>query len=707
VTPVDAKTKREILAEVESLTDADGYNPVKKWHDTWSAYNEKTIDFLKATGVLNEDTAEVWKKSSYIPFYRTGVSEDALPQVAKSVFGDMTRMKEFVAYQGSEKAVDVGLIESVVLNMSAAVDMGMKNVAQQRITRDMQKMGIARQVSLKKKRGPTDIEFKVNGNLVRFELDDTLIYDSMTTQGAGYVEQAATKYLGMPSNVLRELITRDPGFMIANMMRDTLSTWTTSGASFAPVIGTVKGLGDGIERLEKLGVVGGYDFAIDKKDIVKFYEAENKRRTESMTPLNMFTRIWDWAGTATTASDASTRNAVYNDVLARTGSEAEAAFQAMEIINFARRGSNPFARVLTAAIPFLNARFQGLDVFVRSATGNYTTRRDEPASAGQLRLAYRGAILVGLTALYYSLVSDEDWYNEQDEHVRELNWLVPTASGVPFKFPIPFEVGLIFKTIPEAVLAKRYGDQSSRELRQTLQRGLVSTLEVNPLGIQAVAPLIEVAFNHNSFTGRPIVPYYVDADGGMTAGLTGGEYNTQMAKDLGEQLNISPMKIDHILSGYTGTIGAYVISAVDAAYRQVAGGEDKRPSKTVFEYPVVKRFFAPKEGSGLRTDAYELFNDVKEVVTTLNALQKSGRVDELEAYLSARQHMLDLKGPVYNIKRSLDRLREEKRAITRADMDPEVKDRMIEDLDAQMNEHLKVIPRLKELADAPFFQGTF
>ena len=707
LTPVDPKTKREILAEVESLTDADGYNPVKKWHDTWSAYNEKTIDFLKATGVLNEDTAEVWKKSSYIPFYRTGVSKDALPKVANSVFGDMTRMKEFVAYQGSEKAVDVGLIESVVLNMSAAVDMGMKNVAQQRITRDMQKMGIARQVGLKKKRGPTDVEFKVNGNLVRFELDDTLIYDSMTTQGAGYVEQAATKFLGRPSNVLRELITRDPGFMMANMMRDTLSTWTTSGASFVPIIDTVKGLGDGIERLEKLGVVGGYDFAIDKKDIVKFYEAENKRRTESMTPLNMFTRIWDWAGTATTASDASTRNAVYNDVLARTGSEAEAAFQAMEIINFARRGSNPFARVLTAAIPFLNARFQGLDVFIRSGTGNYTTRRDEPASAGQLRLAYRGAILVGLTALYYLLVSDEDWYNEQDEHVRELNWLVPTASGVPFKFPIPFEVGLIFKTIPEAVLAKRYGDQSSRELRQTLQRGLVSTLEVNPLGIQAVAPLVEVAFNHNSFTGRPIVPYYVDADGGMTAGLTGGEYNTQIAKDLGEQLNISPMKIDHILSGYTGTLGAYVISAVDAAYRQVAGGEDKRPSKTVFEYPVIKRFFAPKEGSGLRTDAYELYNDVKEVVTTLNDLQKSGREDELEAYLLARQHMLDLKGPVYNIKRSLDRLREEKRAITRTDMDPEVKDRMIEDLDAQMNEHLKVIPRLKELADAPFFQGTF
>ena len=114
---------------------------------------------------------------------------------------------------------------------------------------------------------------------------------------------------------------------------------------------------------------------------------------------------------------------------------------------------------------------------------------------GQLKLAYRGGILAGLTALYYLLVSDEDWYNEQDDYVREMNWLAPTDSGVPIKFPIPFEVGLIFKTIPEAILASTIGDQSDRELRQTLQRGLVSTLEVNPLGVQAISPLVEASLS--------------------------------------------------------------------------------------------------------------------------------------------------------------------------------------------------------------------
>ena len=69
--PVDPKTRREILAEVDALTQSDGYNPVKGWHEVWTAYNDKTIDYLKDTGILDDETADVWRDSSYVPFYRT------------------------------------------------------------------------------------------------------------------------------------------------------------------------------------------------------------------------------------------------------------------------------------------------------------------------------------------------------------------------------------------------------------------------------------------------------------------------------------------------------------------------------------------------------------------------------------------------------------------------------------------------------------
>lgn len=711
VNPVDAQTRAEILQEVDALTDANGYNPVKDWHDVWMAYNDKTIDFLKATGILNEETAEQWKASSYIPFYRQAQGDKGLPKVAQGVFGDLSQLSSFRRYKGSEKAVDVGLIESVALNLSSAIEMGMKNVAQQRIARDMQALGLARQVPLKKD-VPNGVKFKVNGKPVKFEIDDNLIYSSMETLGGGAVTDILTKTLGFPSMILRETITRDPGFMIANLMRDTLSTFTTSGANFVPILDSVKGLADGMNRLERVGVVGGYDYSRDPDNVVKFFTDESNRRGigpngDKGSPLGMFKSVWRALGDATTASDAATRNAVYNDVLARTGNEAEAAFQAMEIINFSRRGAHPLARVITAAIPFLNARFQGLDVFVRASTGNYSAVKD-PQGTAVLKFATRGLLLAGLTGLYYMLVSDDDQYKEQSDEVRDNNWLIPTSAGVPVRIPIPFEVGLLFKTIPETIVASTFGDKTAPEVRDTIVRGITSTLEINPLGAQAVAPIVEASLNHNFFTGREIVPYYIDQK--ITGGLQVDAGTTEMGKFVGESLNISPMKVDHVMFGYTGTLGAYILNLVDRGLKsEVFQGEDSvlPPAKSMYQFPLWRRFFGQKEGSGLKEDAYDLYNEISTVVNTVNKLKRDGQADVLNAYIASRRHLLSLKDPVYAVKRKLDLARDQKRKIMNSKLEPDVKRDMIEDIDGQMNEYLKVVYKLKEAADLPFIETTF
>tara|TARA_B100000035_G_scaffold70964_1_gene58352 strand:+ start:8795 stop:14779 length:5985 start_codon:yes stop_codon:yes gene_type:complete len=712
LSPVDPKTRREILAEVDALTQSDGYNPIKGWHEVWMAYNDKTIDFLRDTGILNDETADVWRDSSYIPFYRTG-EKDNLPRNAKNVFGDLSRMAEFVAYRGSEKAVDVGLVESVTTNLNAAIDMGMKNVAQQRIVRDMQNLGLARQVpkDTPEKDG-NYVTFKINGNKVKFEIDDNLIHDSLLSS-AGIGFPMAEKYLGMPASFLREMVTRDPGFMFANMMRDTLSTWATSGADFTPFKDTFGRFNDDLERLEKLGVVGGYDFAIDRADIGKFYENETRKRGISGDPINMFVNLWNVAGDFTTKSDAATRQAVYDDVLARTGNEAEAAFQAMEIINFSRRGSNPYVKLITATIPFLNARFQGLDVFMRSLGGDYSAVREEQKSKIQLRLAVRASTMIGVTALYYALASGNDWYEEQDEEVRELNWLIPTPWGVPFKLPIPFEVGLLFKTLPEAMLANFAGRQSDRETRETIQRGIESTLEINPLGFQIIAPFAEAALNRSAFTGRPVVPIYMSQ---ITPGLQTTMNTPEFIADVGELLNISPMKIDHVVRGYTGTLGSYAVGLADVLYRSTidgALGDDigfagERPSKNMFEFPLWRRFFGRKEGGGLRADVYDMYYDIQEVVRTMNELEDSGRLNELRAFIAGRSHVLALKDDVYYLRNRMTKARQEKEQILAADIDPKKKQKLMEQIDATINDELKaVVPELKRLRDAPAFQSTY
>ena len=709
--PLDEKQRQEIILNAEQYLDENGRSIIKDWYDAWQAYNNYTIRFLKDTGVLNNETATLWQEySDYVPFYRAASGEGNAPAIAQRVFGgDLTAKAHIKEYKGSKDKIDVPLTEAIGLNLTAAIEMGMRNVAQQRIIRDMQTIGLAKQ--LKKGEAATAdlVTLKVDGKEVRFDVYDPLVFESMQSlPDQGFL---VNNVFGAPARFLREMITRDPGFMMVNMLRDTLSTFTTSGSNFVPVVDTLRGYADGMDTLERTGVVGGYDYSNDPDNVVKFYQKEMKRRGIGPeggrgSPLGMFTSIWDALGNATTRSDAATRNAVYKDVLARTGNEAEANFQALEVINFSRRGANALARVLTATIPFLNARFQGLDVFYRAGKGEYTANKELSRRQAIQSFVTRAGMLTALTALYYTLVSDDDQYKEQSEEIRDNNWIIPTASGVPVKIPIPFEVGLVFKTIPETILAATVGDKSSKEARDTIQRGIVSTLEINPLGVQAISPLVEASMNQSFYTGRDIVPYYIDAN--VATGLQDRVSTTEIGKFIGSELGISPIKVDHVMTGYSGTLGGYVLSAVDAILRSeaVTGDEAaKMPALKIYEYPIIKRFFASEQGSGLRQDAYELYREINKVVTTSNKLKKEGRIEELNSYLSSKQHLLDLKSPVYNIKGKLDKSRRSRDAIMRMDIDAERKREMIDDIDENINEMLKVIPALKKRADLPAFES--
>ena len=76
-----------------------------------------------------------------------------------------------------------------------------------------------------------------------------------------------------------------------------------------------------------------------------------------MNAEDAFYKLWDGLGALTTKSDGATRlavyEAVYKDMKKRGGSEAEAqseaAYQALEIINFGRRGLSPMFRVVTGS----------------------------------------------------------------------------------------------------------------------------------------------------------------------------------------------------------------------------------------------------------------------------------------------------------------------------------------------------------------------
>ena len=713
--PINAADAALIEAEVERLTDASGYNPIKHWYKEWQGFNESIINLMEVTGVINQEAADKWREAAtYYPFYR--VAEGGSGEVfhyGQQVFGGMTGAVSLKAMKGGETPINMDMVEAIMLNMSAAIQMSLKNVAQQRVVRDLTELGLAKVIPVGQHSTAHVVEFKYKGEHRRAEIYDPLVYQSLLPLEGTELVSMIQHTFGKPATWLRELVTRSPGFMAVNLLRDSLSSYATSGARLIPLVSTAKGLADGAKMLEKLGVVGGYDLMNDPEHIGDLFDKMVKK--EGFGPkgrghgLNLFRTIWDALGEGTTISDAATRNAVFKDVLARTGNIAEAAYQAREVINFGRRGRHPLARMLTAVVPFLNARFQGIDVFYRAYTGQYTANKENNRKQIIAAALARSSLLASVTALYYLLVSDDDQYKNASDYQRDNNWIIPTPLGVPVFLAIPFEVGIFTKVIPETILAATLDDRSGHEIRGTVNRAVASTLEIHPFQIQFAGPLLEAAVNHNTFTDRQIVPQHVLDT--QVAGLQAKPWTTELAKWVGKQLNISPMKVDHVINGYSGTMGGYAFSLLDTVLKSETLQGDTRsimPQRHWWDYPVIRRFMGTLNGRGLQEDFYELDRAVTQAYSSMKDLQEAGRAEELQAFIKGREMLLGLRGPMSNIKQQLGQLRRYRDQIARSQLSAKTKQEQTDAIEAQMNLLLKgIVPIMKEQADLPFHESLY
>lgn len=726
-TPIEGMSPEEIekvKQEAMQYVDKDGNSIIDQWYKTWSAYNRKTVEFMQDTGLLTEELAQEWlAKSDYVPFYRQAEAEEGeivnLGEDVPAMFKrSMTTSFKFAQLKGSEKAVNVPMLDAITRNLSMAIDAGMKNIAQQRIIRDMIKVGVAKKATAAQKKNKSQnfvVDFKVNGIDQSYVVRDPLIYESLQSisESGGLMWTA----VGMPSKWLRELVTRSPDFMIANLIRDTLSAYVTSGADFTPVLDTITGFANGAERLERFGVVGGYDFANDPDDMVKAFSKYAKERGVKLEKnllksgagavFKPFTSLWNVLGKGTTLSDAATRNAVYNDVLARTGNEAEAAFQALEVINFSRRGRSTLARFITTAIPFLNARMQGLDVLFRGFLGVNPAQRQLTRGEAMATALARSSLITGTTLLYWLLTSDDEEYKKATDEQRDLNWLIPTGTGIPHRIPVPFEVGLLFKTIPERIfdrypLAQTFGKPgatSGRELEESIVRGVTSTLAINPLGMQFIAPLAEAYINFDFFTRRQIVPIYLEKQG--VDGLIDRYSSTEISKILGKALNISPIKIDHVLTGYTGTLGTSAILMADRAWKSLDPAT-ALPSLSATELPIIRRFFLSKFSSDNIQDFYRLRDEIGKLESSLDKLVEQGRMTEYEALSSSQLGVADYKQDFLDINQLLAESRRNIRAIEQSEaLTPEEKTMLIDAEIQDMELNTAIVPTIKRTLNLP------
>jgi hypothetical protein len=119
--------------------------------------------------------------------------------------------------------------------------------------------------------------------------------------------------------------------------------------------------------------------------------------------------------------------------------------------------------------------------------------------------------------------------------------------------------------------------------------------------------------------------------------------------------------------------------------------------------PVFNRLLLDLDKSGgYQQQFYELRNEVEKAVQTINSLKKQQRFDELSAYRSNMQGVLNVKGQVRAVDRYLAnwRLRRD-RLMMNENISLTVKSDMLRDLELERDKRLAMIPELREKANIP------
>ena len=688
----DGKEQNYTPADM-ALADQLGqqYPEFKQIFDEWNTFNDALVKYQVDTGVLSKEMADEYRKySDYIPFYRQLEDEATLgPKVFQSISG----VKGPKKLKGSEAPI-ADLMETIVRNVQSGIQSGMKNHAARQAITVFKDIGEA-VPTFPTASGPSVVYVMENGKKAAYEVADHALYNSM--QSLNLPELPFLGFFAGPANLLRNLVTKDPGFMLANMVRDSMSAWVTSGVKMTPVASAVKnftgalrGTAPEYQALLNAGILGGYEFSQNVEASGKQLHKELAKYGPSTSfgkITKPFTSLWGALEKGTTASDAATRMEVYKNVLAETGNEAEALFRALEVMNFNRKGNSAVIRILTAAVPFLNARIQGLDVLYRASFGKMNSA---DAKAIQKSFFIRGATIMAMSMMYWGLTHDDDDYKKQEQETRDNYWLVPKLG---IRIPIPFEVGVIFKVIPERIAELTMGTDTTKDFTKAMQRALQSTFGFNPVP-QVALPVVEAVTNYSFFTGRAIVGQGLE---GVAKEFQVGPSTSQLAKWLGSVTGQSPMMIDHIIGGYTGTFGMYAVDAIDAVVS--ANSDVPKASKRFEQMPVLRRFLLDPEARGNVTAYYDLKNATDEAVRTSNFLERTMNFEDYAQFNQDTIKMLASADFVKSLDKDMKELNELTGVIRHSGMSADEKRDAISALNQAQNNLTANIKLIKKSLD--------
>jgi len=619
----------------EALFDAQ-----KKKYD---AFIKSILDLQQDMGLIDPESRANWESAWYLPYYRE--AEDGEVKGPWSARGIANQSSTVRKLKGSELTIK-DPIENLFNYVAKSVDASMKNEAMRRAVVNLADTGVLEVIESPNKMdferiGTDVVKVFTDGKEQLVQVNDPELYRAFTMIDLERSNSAFMKAARQAKKVLTIGTTSMPDFIIRNFLRDSLHSWAINKDGFKAGIDSLKGFNKALKTDDTLidmmfaGATfgGGYSNVYDPASTARSIRGVLRRKGYTDSQINEFESsivrsskdIMDKleAGLekyrhVSEAAENANRVATYDAAIQSGKGKAQAAFESRDLMDFSMMGASKIMIGFSDMLPFFNARMQGLSKLGRAI-------KSDPQ--GVLK---RGGMITAASLALLAMNWDDKRYEELPDWDKDTYWHFFLPGGLHVRLPKPFEIGLMFGTLPERFVRTLGGKDTAGKFGKLVAHNFMETMAFNIVP-QVGLPIAEAYVNYDFFKGGPIENM---ADSNLIAGARYNDQTSLLMREIGEATNLSPKMLDHIIQGYTGSLGAYVMGATNILMRGMQDNGETA-SMRLDEMPVIKSLVRgygddPAKSTQFSEDFYRIMQQVNQIQSTINSYRKQGRTEDAQ-----------------------------------------------------------------------------
>jgi hypothetical protein len=633
-------------------------------------FHNSVLEIARGAGLLSEDQVSAFKRDRYyIPFYRVDNHDPnaaAMPFVKRGLSHQSSGIKKL---KGGRQALN-DPIQNMLANITRLVDASLKNNAALKAVQNIPESFV--------ELGPQDekagaVRVMDNGSPRWFKAEP-----AMMRAMAGFTPDRWPEGLA-PFRTMKRLltsgVTADPGFVIRNFIRDVIYSVGVSRDKMTPLVSSISGVRSALRMDEDTQAImfagasflGGGQFGGSSDTAAQSLRRAMAKKgfpKSAAETLAIGPRFWQMYRELGEAVENSNRIAVFKAARAGGKSVAEAVYESKDLMDYSLQGSWTAVRLLADVVPFFNARLQGLYRLGRAANNQ------------QLYFT-GGAIAAASAALLLANADDDRWKALTDED-KDLFWHV-FVGDLHYRIPKPFEIGILFGTVPERIGMAMIGEDAKLGRRALWAFSETFAMDPTP---QLVKPALEAFFNYDTFRRAPIEGM---SDEGKLPQARYDTRTSEFMRWMGEGLEMSPKKLEHLWNGYLGTLGGYILSAVDGLIRW--GQPGAAPAPKLRDYPVLGSFVRSADPTAARysREMYDTLKQAEQVYRTARAYQLEGRIEDAHRLIEDNKDLLAKRKMLSNARTQIGKMRKQADAVKRnADLSADEKRRELDAIERRV-----------------------